>query len=84
MILAQLKSKQQENAMRTVFALSQLSLVVVLVGQRLNHAWVPGWFPLDFIFGLLTGLSLVGNLASLVYFGKRFPFKGGRSDDRKN
>ena len=81
MIIAQLKSRQRESAMRFMFAFSQLSLFLVLVGQRLDLAWVPGWFPLDFIFGLLTGLSLVGNLASLAYFGKRFPFQEGGSDD---
>jgi len=84
MILAQLKSQNQEKAMRLLFALSQLSLVVVLVGQRFCLAWVPGWFPLDFIFGLLTGLSLVGNLTSLLYYGRRFPFKKDGSDERKN
>ena len=84
MILVKLNSQHQEKAMRILLAFSQLSLVVVIVVPRLFHSWVPGWIPLDFLLGLLTGLSLVGNLASLLYFGKRFPFREGGSDDRKN
>jgi hypothetical protein len=83
MILVNLKSHSQEKAMRIIFAFSQLSLVVVLVAQHLSLTWVPGWFPLDFTFGLLTGLSVVGNIASLLYFGRRFPFREDGPDDRK-
>lgn len=83
MILAQLKSRQREHAMQFLFAFSQISLALVLVAQHLNLAWVPGWFPLDFVFGLLTGLSVVGNLASLAYFGKKYSNKREGSDDRK-
>ncbi len=77
MILVHLKSHQREKAMRGIFALSQFSLAAVLVGPRLSLAWVPGWFPLDFVFGLFTGLSLVGNIASLIYFNRRFSVQEG-------
>jgi len=84
MILAQLKPHRSQRFMRILFACSQFSLFVVIVVPRLFLSWAPGWFPVDFVLGLLTGFSLVGNLASLLYFGGRFPFKEEVSDDRKN
>ena len=84
MIIAHLKPQQRERAMRILFGTSQIALILAMIGQRFATGVIPGWFPLDFVFGLFIGVSIAGNLASLVYFRKRISYKGGISDDRED
>ena len=84
MIISHLKPQQRERTMRILFALSQIAMILAMIGQRFGAGVFPGWFPLDFVFGLLIGLSITGNLASLVYFRKRLSTKGGIFNDRED
>jgi hypothetical protein len=70
------KPENREKAFRWLFAAAQLSLFVSLLLQRM-----PG-DPLPFLAGILEGFSLVGNLASIIYFSRKM--KSNRDGGNQN
>jgi hypothetical protein len=68
------KSQNRDRAFRYLFAAAQFSFFVSLLLQR-----VPG-DPLPFLVGMLQGFSLVGNLASIIYFSRNLKSNLDRGD----
>jgi hypothetical protein len=55
----------------------QLSTAAAILMERYAAPWAPAWLPVDFLTGLLVGVGLTGNLASLVFYSKKIRRMGG-------
>ena len=70
MIIRHFKPAQQKKAIWFLLVSAQLAILLMGALRTIPYSWLPQGIDMDFIFGFLTGYSIVANMAFLACTGK--------------